>query len=76
MSDEQKQTDLEKPEEKAAQSFAGYDEFLNDLKSRIQTAQVRAALAVNRELVLFYWNIGREILVRQAAQGWGAKVIN
>lgn len=75
MSDEQKQAALEKPEEKAAESFAGYDEFLNDLKSRIQTAQVRAGLAVNRELILLYWNIGREILSRQAAQGWGAKVI-
>jgi predicted nuclease of restriction endonuclease-like (RecB) superfamily len=76
MSDEQNQTDLEKPEENSAQSFVGYDEFLTDLKSRIQTAQVRAGLAVNRELVLLYWNIGREILARQAAQGWGSKVIH
>jgi predicted nuclease of restriction endonuclease-like (RecB) superfamily len=75
MSDEQNQKALEKPEQNATQSFAGYDEFLADLKSRIQTAQVRAALAVNRELVLLYWNIGREILARQAAQGWGTKVI-
>lgn len=74
MSDEQKQSALEKPE-KDAQSFAGYDEFLSELKTRIQTAQIRAGLAVNRELVLLYWNIGREILARQAAQGWGAKVI-
>jgi predicted nuclease of restriction endonuclease-like (RecB) superfamily len=46
------------------------------LKVRIRAAQVRAALAVNRELVLLYWNIGREILQRQSAQGWGAKVID
>jgi hypothetical protein len=32
----------------------GYDEFLRGLKERIRTAQVRAALAVNRELVLLY----------------------
>jgi hypothetical protein len=32
-------------------------------------------LAVNRELVLLYWQIGRNILARQAEQGWGAKVI-
>jgi hypothetical protein len=31
-----------------------------------------AALAVNRELVLLYWQIGRDILERQAKQGWGA----
>ncbi len=53
----------------------GYADWLADLKSRIHTAQQRAALAVNRELVLLYWQIGRDILTRQADQGWGAKVI-
>lgn len=52
----------------------GYAEWLAELKTRIHTAQQRAALAVNRELVLLYWQIGRDILVRQAEQGWGAKV--
>lgn len=54
---------------------AGYTDWLADLKTRIHTAQQRAALAVNRELVLLYWQIGRDILARQAEQGWGAKVI-
>ena len=54
---------------------AGYADWLADLKGRIYTAQQRATLAVNRELVLLYWQIGRDILARQAAQGWGAKVI-
>jgi len=53
----------------------GYADWLAELKTRIHTAQQRAALAVNRELVLLYWQIGRDILERQAAQGWGAKVI-
>ena len=53
----------------------GYADWLLDLKTRIHTAQQRAALAVNRELVLLYWQIGRDILARQASQGWGAKVI-
>ncbi|MBK8132770.1 MAG: DUF1016 family protein [Gammaproteobacteria bacterium] len=53
----------------------GYADWLADLKTRIHTAQQRAALAVNRELVLLYWQIGQDILARQAAQGWGAKVI-
>lgn len=52
-----------------------YSDFLQSLKTRIQQAQIKAALAVNRELVLLYWHIGREILDRQKAQGWGAKVI-
>lgn len=35
-----------------------------------------AALAVNNELVQLYWHIGNEIISRQTAQGWGAKVID
>jgi len=50
--------------------------FLQALKARIRTAQVRAALAVNQELVMLYWQIGREILSRQQQQGWGTKVIS
>ena len=53
----------------------GYADWLADLKGRIHTAQQRATLAVNRELVLLYWEIGRDILARQALQGWGAKVV-
>lgn len=53
----------------------GYADWLAELKTRIHTAQQRATLAVNRELVGLYWRIGRDILDRQAAQGWGAKVI-
>lgn len=49
---------------------------MNDVKVRIQTAQVKAKLAVNQELVLLYGQIGREILTRQQQQGWGAKVID
>ena len=55
---------------------AGYGDWLADLKDRIHIAQQRATLAVNRELVLLYWQIGRDILARQADQGWGAKVID
>ncbi|MBD2202919.1 DUF1016 domain-containing protein [Calothrix sp. FACHB-1219] len=53
-----------------------YDNFLRDLKERIQSAQKRAVLSVNQELVLLYWHIGRDILNRQQQQGWGAKVID
>jgi predicted nuclease of restriction endonuclease-like (RecB) superfamily len=53
----------------------GYFDWLAELKARIHGAQQRATLAVNRELVLLYWQIGRDILARQALQGWGSKVI-
>ena len=54
----------------------GYADWLANLKGRIHAAQQRAALAVNTELLLLYWRIGRDILERQAEQGWGAKVID
>ncbi len=56
-------------------NFQDYEAFLQALKERIRTAQVRAALSVNRELTLLYWQIGQEILSRQQQQGWGAKIV-
>jgi len=52
-----------------------YAALLADIKDRIQQSQVRAAVAVNRELVLLYWGIGAEISRRQKEEGWGTKVI-
>lgn len=54
----------------------GYAEWLADVKQRIQTAQQRAALAVNQELLGLYWQLGRDILDRQEREGWGAGVVD
>ena len=54
----------------------GYNELLQELKAHIRGAQVRAALAVTRELVLLYWTIGREISRRFDQQGWGTKIVD
>lgn len=53
-----------------------YRAFLTDLKDRVRRAQLSASLSVNRELILLYWGIGRDILARQASQGWGSKVVS
>jgi len=53
----------------------GYGDWLAELKKKIHIAQQCTTLAVNRELIALYWQVGRDILARQAAQGWGAKVI-
>ena len=45
---------------------ASYTDGLAELKTRIHSAQQRATLTVNRELVLLYWQIGRDILARQS----------
>ena len=53
-----------------------YDRFVADIKQRIRTAQIKAVLAANAELVLHYWEIGRDILASQKQEGWGTKVID
>lgn len=53
-----------------------YNAFLSDIKDRIRSAQIKAALAVNHELIVLYWQMGREILRREKTEGWGSKVIN
>jgi len=58
----------------AAQLPAGNPELLESLTARIRQTQLGAALSVNRELVLLYWHVGREILQRQEREGWGANI--
>ncbi len=53
-----------------------YAALLDEVEARVHAAQVRAAASVNRELVLLYWRIGRDILDRQTSLGWGAKVVD
>lgn len=57
-------------------NLKSYQTLRTDLKQGIRTAQVPAALVVNRELVLLYRDIGKEILSRQGQEGWGTKVID
>jgi predicted nuclease of restriction endonuclease-like (RecB) superfamily len=53
-----------------------YPVFLAALKERILQARTSAARAVNRDLVLLYWDIGRAIVEKQRALGWGESVID
>ena len=56
-------------------NIPSYATVLEELKFKIRKAQQKAALSVNKELILLYWDIGRTILDQQHKQGWGAKVI-
>jgi len=55
---------------------AGYAAWLADVKVRIQTAQLKASLAVNQELLLLYWSIGRDLLDRRERGVWGDGVVD
>jgi len=52
-----------------------YRTFLKEIKERILSSQVKAAVAVNRELVTLYWEIGSAFGVKQQKASWGAKVV-
>lgn len=53
-----------------------YKEFLNDLKIHVASSRYKAALSVNREMIILYHHIGTEILRSQEKYGWGAKIID
>jgi predicted nuclease of restriction endonuclease-like (RecB) superfamily len=65
-----------KPERAPGLVPKDYEEFLGELKDRIRTAQLKASLAVNRELIELYWHIGRSLVERQKKKGWGNAVID
>ncbi|MBL9210483.1 MAG: DUF1016 family protein, partial [Opitutaceae bacterium] len=52
-----------------------YSRFIAELTERIQSARVAAARAVNRELILLYWDIGRALVEKQKALGWGDSIV-
>ncbi|MDQ1354368.1 MAG: hypothetical protein QG657_4677 [Acidobacteriota bacterium] len=61
--------------ENGIEKFKNYGSFLKEVKTRIQMAQIKANFAVNRELILLYWNIGKMVCSVQDSVGWGQKVI-
>lgn len=54
---------------------SAYGPFLEDLKARIRSARLRAAFAVNSELVTLYWSIGWQVLNAQHLQGYGTRIV-
>lgn len=53
-----------------------YIHWLSAIKTRVVAARSRAVLAANAEMVQFYWQVGREILDRQAQHGGEMEVID
>ncbi len=54
---------------------SNYTSWLREIKEKISRAQIRAALAANRELILFYWDLGQSITQKLQENAWGNKVI-
>ena len=53
-----------------------YADLLTGIKARVQTARIRAGLAVNHELIQLYWDIGKLVSERQNEEGWSSAVID
>jgi len=49
-----------------------YKHFLSGIKEWLQTAQIRAALAANSELIQFYWELGNDLIEKQKSHQWGS----
>lgn len=55
---------------------SSYREFLTDIKKRYQSAQLKAAHYVNKELIQFYWQLGKDIIEKQSQAVWGSKFLD
>ena len=54
---------------------ADYQQFLTEIKEKVYQSQYRALKAVNKELIMLYWDIGESIVERQEEHGWGKSVV-
>lgn len=51
---------------------ARYAQWVGELQDRYRAAQIKAAVAVNREMLRFYWGLGRDIVAFEARKQWGS----
>lgn len=58
-----------------SENLKEYKELLGEIKKKVGSAQLKAAVSVNKELIQLYWEIGSSILKKQEEAEWGAKVI-
>ena len=56
---------------KKLQTDIQYKNWLAELKNKVRSIQIKAAIAVNKELLTFYWELGADIVLRQSITNWG-----
>ncbi len=52
-----------------------YMSWIEELKGRYKKAQIKSAVKVNSEQLLFNWQLGRDLVVRRAEEHWGTGVV-
>jgi|SRR3989339_1594737 len=53
-----------------------YKTWLSEIKSKVRNAQLKAAVRVNTELLTFYWELGADIVAKQAKAKWGDGLVD
>lgn len=60
---------------KLKKQYIDYAKWLDNLKLRIRTTQIKAALSANSELIKLYWDIGKDIFEKQELKSWGNSIV-
>lgn len=74
----QNRIDLNKPRVVRSHDIqldAEYAQWIAELKFRYRSAQVKAAVRVNSEKLLFNWQLGRDLVQKKAEERWGSGVV-
>lgn len=57
-------------------TLSEYQDWLGSIKQRVQSARLRVALAANSELIALYYELGAQIVDREAHAQWGSSFID
>lgn len=52
-----------------------YMQWLGEIKARYRNTQIKAAVKVNAEQLLFNWQLGRDLVMRKAEEKWGSGIV-
>ena len=53
-----------------------YVQWIYEIKQRFRNSQIKAAVKVNSEQLLFNWQLGRDLVIRKAEEKWGTGIVN
>lgn len=52
-----------------------YVQWIYEIKERFRKAQIKAAIKVNSEQLLFNWQLGRDLTMRKVEEKWGSGIV-
>lgn len=52
-----------------------YISWLKEIKDKVYKLQIKASIAVNTEMLNFYWDLGKDIFEKQTIKNWGDQIV-